>query len=130
MPDRLGWHFRCRRLPHEGLPSGGNRHRRRCNCRFECLQIFRQSVTPSKKGSKIFVEILLPFRIVDYSKCPSCHSSNLSLLEDGEDALTPPATPAAVPSAADELKKFKELLDSGIIAQEEFDAKKKHLLGL
>lgn len=31
---------------------------------------------------------------------------------------------------ADELKKFKELLDSGIITQEEFDAKKKQLLGL
>ena len=33
-------------------------------------------------------------------------------------------------SNADELKKFKELLDSGVITQEEFDAKKKQLLGL
>lgn len=33
-------------------------------------------------------------------------------------------------SAADELKKFKELLDMNIITQEEFDAKKKQLLGL
>ncbi len=33
-------------------------------------------------------------------------------------------------SNADELKKYKELLDSGIISQEEFDAKKKQLLGL
>ena len=33
-------------------------------------------------------------------------------------------------SAADELKKFKDLLDSGVITQEEFDAKKKQLLGL
>ena len=33
-------------------------------------------------------------------------------------------------SSADELKKFKELLDSGVITQEEFDAKKKQLLGL
>lgn len=30
----------------------------------------------------------------------------------------------------EEIKKFKELLDSGIITQEEFDAKKKQLLGL
>ena len=30
----------------------------------------------------------------------------------------------------DELKKFKDLLDSGAITQEEFDAKKKQLLGL
>ena len=33
-------------------------------------------------------------------------------------------------SSADELKKFKELLDMGVISQEEFDAKKKQLLGL
>lgn len=33
-------------------------------------------------------------------------------------------------SNADELKKYKELFDSGIITQEEFDAKKKQLLGL
>ncbi len=31
---------------------------------------------------------------------------------------------------ADELKKYKELLDSDVITQEEFDAKKKQLLGL
>ena len=36
----------------------------------------------------------------------------------------------AQPSSADELKKFKDLLDSGAITQEEFDAKKKQLLGL
>ena len=33
-------------------------------------------------------------------------------------------------SNADELKKYKELLDSGVITQEEFDAKKKQLLNL
>ena len=33
-------------------------------------------------------------------------------------------------SAADEIRKFKGLLDDGIITQEEFDAKKKQLLGL
>ena len=33
-------------------------------------------------------------------------------------------------SEADELKKYKELLDSGIITQDEFNAKKKQLLGL
>ena len=33
-------------------------------------------------------------------------------------------------SNADELKKYKDLLDSGVITQEEFDAKKKQLLGL
>ena len=33
-------------------------------------------------------------------------------------------------SAADEIKKYKELMDAGIISPEEFDAKKKQLLGL
>ncbi|MBR3928642.1 MAG: SHOCT domain-containing protein [Clostridia bacterium] len=36
----------------------------------------------------------------------------------------------ATVSSADELKKFKDLLDSGVITQEEFDTKKKQLLGL
>lgn len=33
-------------------------------------------------------------------------------------------------SSADELKKYKELLDTGVISQDEFDAKKKQLLNL
>ena len=37
---------------------------------------------------------------------------------------------ASTVSSADELRKFKGLLDDGIISQEEFDAKKKQLLGL
>ena len=46
---------------------------------------------------------------------------------------------ATVPNAApqpanadytEELKKIKQLLDMGVISQEEFDAKKKQILGL
>ncbi|HIX15968.1 MAG TPA: SHOCT domain-containing protein [Candidatus Hungatella pullicola] len=33
-------------------------------------------------------------------------------------------------SEADEILKFKKLLDDGIITQEEFEAKKKQILGL
>lgn len=33
-------------------------------------------------------------------------------------------------SAADELLKYKELLDAGVLTQEEFDSKKKQLLNL
>lgn len=33
-------------------------------------------------------------------------------------------------SSADDLKKYKELLDTGVISQEEFDAKKKQILGV
>ena len=41
-----------------------------------------------------------------------------------------PTTIVNAISPAEELKKMKELLDLGIITQEEFDAKKKQLLGL
>ena len=45
--------------------------------------------------------------------------------------IQPPVVQQAAPqSNADELKKYKELLDMGAITQEEFDAKKKQLLGL
>lgn len=37
---------------------------------------------------------------------------------------------AVILSDADELKKYKELLDEGIISQEEYEQKKKQLLGL
>lgn len=36
----------------------------------------------------------------------------------------------ALQNSADELKKYKDLLDSGVITQEEFESKKKQLLGL
>lgn len=39
-------------------------------------------------------------------------------------------TTAPVENETDKLKKYKDLLDSGVITQEEFDAKKKQLLGL
>ena len=41
-----------------------------------------------------------------------------------------PTAPTSVSEAADDLLKLKELLDAGILTQEEFDAKKKQLLGL
>ena len=56
--------------------------------------------------------------------------SNVLLERQGK-ATKQVATPdAGFRSSADELKKYKELLDSGVITQEEFDAKKKQILGL
>ena len=72
-------------------------------------------------------------QIIDYSKCPKCHSSNLTALskEEFESCKNNSAgNNNSSPSAADEIKKFKDLLDAGIITQEEFDTKKKQLLGL
>lgn len=76
-------------------------------------------------------------RIVNYNVCPSCGSRDLQILskEEYENAAKAKNTPApsvvqAALSPAEELKKFKDLLDCGVITQEEFDAKKKQLLGL
>ena len=59
------------------------------------------------------------------------HEVISKLLIDRQKAKNTESSPS-IPtgSTADELKKFKELLDMGIITQEEFDAKKKQLLGL
>ena len=40
------------------------------------------------------------------------------------------AQTAAVTDTAAEIKKYKELLDAGILTEEEFTAKKKQLLGI
>lgn len=60
------------------------------------------------------------------------HEIVSKLLVDRQKQTETSATVASAPatSNADELKKYKELLDSGVITQEEFDAKKKQLLGL
>ena len=60
------------------------------------------------------------------------HKSISKLLIDRQSKLTTATTiKQEIPqSNADELKKYKELFDQGVITQEEFDAKKKQLLGL
>lgn len=71
-------------------------------------------------------------KIVDYSKCPKCNSSDIVELTDEEwqNINNKSESTTNSVSTADELKKFKDLLDNGVITQEEFDAKKKELLGL
>jgi len=56
--------------------------------------------------------------------------SNLLIERQQEKAKSVAVASAPKNDSADELKKFKDLLDSGVITQEEFDAKKKQLLGL
>lgn len=57
------------------------------------------------------------------------HEILLTLKQKNSMPQTAPNNTASV-SAADEIMKFKNLLDMGAITQEEFDAKKKELLGL
>jgi FtsZ-binding cell division protein ZapB len=60
------------------------------------------------------------------------HSNSDSNLQQTTQAPQPlnPTNTTIAPNNFDEIKKFKDLLDSGIITQEEFDTKKKQLLGL
>lgn len=70
-------------------------------------------------------------RVVDYSKCPSCGSRDLVDITDEDIAkMNAQQNEQSAVSPVEELKKFKELLDLDIITQEEFDQKKKQLLGL
>lgn len=72
----------------------------------------------------------LSARIVDYDKCPSCGSRDLRDATEEDISKSKQSQTAPNFSVADELKKFKELLDIGVITEEEFNTKKKELLGL
>ena len=69
-------------------------------------------------------------KVKDFSRCPKCNSTNLSELTDEDCVHDKAEYPEKNRSVASELKEFKELLDMGAITQEEFDEKKKQLLGL
>ena len=56
--------------------------------------------------------------------------NNLLIERQQERTNTIVAAAAPKTDEADQLKKYKDLLDSGVITQEEFEAKKKQLLGL
>lgn len=61
----------------------------------------------------------------DISKVKTKLEEAVSMAQNADNVPAPAAA-----SPIDELKKYKELLDMGILTQEEFDAKKKQLLGL
>ena len=68
-----------------------------------------------------------------YNKKEYCEEVNAKLHQIKkyiESRVISGTAPQAALSPMDELKKLKGLLDEGIITQEEFDAKKKQLLGL
>ena len=71
-------------------------------------------------------------KVKDFSHCPHCNSTSIQEIteEDIHAAQAKPAPTLPDVNVVDELKKYKELLDMCIITQEEFDAKKKQLLGL
>jgi len=62
----------------------------------------------------------------NYKNCIAC----ITAMSDELDNIIRMTQSSNQPSTADELTKFKTLLDNGTITQAEFDAKKKQLLGL
>lgn len=52
------------------------------------------------------------------------------IIQRQKKAEAPVVEQKATQSTPDDLKKYKDLLDTGVITQEEFDAKKRQLLGL
>ena len=49
---------------------------------------------------------------------------------DKKESIRRPTTPPQVMDSSSELKKFKQMLDDGLISQKDYDAKKKQILGL
>lgn len=77
--------------------------------------------SPTKKNSFTYKTM--------YNSAQECLSV-LQLICDSQDATLSASNNVPAVSSADEIMKFKNLLDNGIITQEEFEAKKKQLLGL
>lgn len=70
-------------------------------------------------------------KIVDYSRCPKCNSIDVCLLSEADVSGTEGLVGKPIGrSIADEIRSFRSLADDGIITEEEFEAKKKELLGL
>ena len=63
-------------------------------------------------------------------KIPNLSEDLYNLLMEKINDAQKPKNNATTVSSADEIAKFKNLLDDGIITQDEFDTKKKQLLGL
>ena len=89
-----------------------------------------------KDAPKQKEEIIFIYRKTDksdwrYKDAVENARSCAALLQRIQASIQPQSQPAPAPfSAADEILKFKNLADAGIITQEEFEQKKQQLLGL
>ena len=68
------------------------------------------------------------FLFIEHSK--EIHDLLRQLLIDRQDQKNKSQNTGTFVNNADELKKYKELLDGGVITQEEFETKKKQLLNM
>ena len=94
------------------------------------LQLETASSTMNNKGDNFFNENSFTFEEAMNYQIDEVADYIRKKIEEAKQQKNAPVVVAGAVSPAEELKKFKELLDMGIITQEEFDAKKKQLLGL
>ena len=96
------------------------------------LQFETASGMMNNKGSNFFGENSFTFdiNVISNEKMKEIANYVKKRIDEIKTGADRPTTVVNAISPAEELKKMKELLDSGIITQEEFDAKKKQFLGL
>ena len=103
---------------------------KRSNLQLGYLQLETASATMNNKGDNFFNENSFTFDADLDGIMEEVQNFVKQKVDEAKKQKNAPVMVASATSNADELKKFKELLDLGVISQEEFDAKKKQLLGL
>ena len=83
-------------------------------------------ITSFKRGSDSNLKYIEEYKKFDaYMKANNKPSQNIKVQQESEKKVA-----ENVNDPTEEIRKYKSLLDDGIITQEEFDAKKKQLLGI
>ena len=103
---------------------------KKCGLQLGYLQLETASSTMNNKSNNFFNENSFTFDANLSAVMEKVQEFVKKKVADAKKQKNTPIVVSGAISSADELKKFKELLDMGIITQEEFDAKKKQLLGL
>ena len=101
-----------------------------CGATLGYLQLETASLQMNNKNSNFFSENSFTFNADLNAKMAEVSKYVQERVEYFKNNRKNPQQVVQATSSADELLKFKELLDMGVITQEEFDAKKKQLLGL
>ena len=86
------------------------------------------SMIGSLTGSTVRAETTVEYASSEHKKALEMKEKIESTMSKMKKGSSSPVTQQI--SQADEIKKFKELLDQGVLTQDEFDKKKKEILGL
>lgn len=114
--------------------------------KIKCIKAIQTSIKCDEASARRYIDETPSFIVCEKEKASNllkyfldlgCQANLLDIENDETQTISNSASEISCKSPNEEvsnnielIKKFKELLDSGIITQEEFDAKKKQLLGL